>query len=134
MPRLSRRCQRRRLLDLSGSTDWIGPNRYGDMVTLGMTRSAQRAAWRAGEDLALWTETYGSGSTFKMSSGNLQVRGVFTTFNAHPFSITGNGAQDLRNAQFVSRSFAVDRRRDAVLQAPADAIPIPDLGPFLLVR
>lgn len=122
------------LLDLSGHTDWIAPNRYGDMVALGMTRSAQRTAWRAGEDLALWTETYGSGSTFKMSSGNLMIRGVFSTFNAHPFSITGNGAQDLRNAQFITRSFAVSGGATLSMQAPADAIPIPDLGPFLLVR
>ncbi|NUT49662.1 MAG: hypothetical protein HOV94_20480 [Saccharothrix sp.] len=122
-------------VSLSGTTDWTAPNRYDDMGALGMTRTARKAAWTDLEDLALWTETYGTGSSFKMAGGGqLHVGGTFATFNAHPFTISGSGTQDLTDAQFVTRSFSVDGGAALTMKAYKDAVKIPELGPFLLVR
>jgi hypothetical protein len=122
-------------ISLGGYTDWTAPNRYDDMSALHMTRAQQRAAWAELEDLALWTETYGAGPTFKMAGGGqLHVGGTFATFNAHPFNIAGSGAQDLTDAQFLTRSFAVDGGATLTMKAFKDAVKIPELGPFLLVR
>jgi Flp pilus assembly protein TadG len=122
-------------LSLGGITDWTAPNRYDDMSALHMSRTQQKAAWADLEDLALWTETYGTGPAFKMAGGGaLHVGGTFATFNAHPFTVTGGGAQDLTDAQFVTRSFAVDGGATLTMKAYKDAVKIPRLGPFLLVR
>jgi Flp pilus assembly protein TadG len=122
-------------LSLSGTTDWTAPNRYDDMSALHMSRGQQKAAWANLEDLALWTETYGTGPAFKMAGGGaLHVGGSFAAFNAHPFTVTGSGAQDLTDAQFLTRSFAVDGGATLTMRAFKDAVKIPELGPFLLVR
>jgi hypothetical protein len=121
-------------VSLSGLTDWTAPNSIGDMAAL--TQGAKEALWSGGEDLALWTETYGTSSTFKMAGGgNMHVAGVFMVPNASPFTITGNGNQDLTNAQFVTRSFAVDGGASLKMQVdPYNAVGIPTIDPFTLVR
>jgi len=122
------------VVSLSGTTDWTAPNAYGDMSAL--TTTQKQAAWAAGEDLALWTESYGSGSTYKMAGGgNMHVGGVFFVGNAAPFTVTGNGLQDLTNAQFISTSFAVDGGATLKMQVDANnAVPLPTLYDFRLVR
>lgn len=123
-------------VSLSGQTDWTAPNRYGDMLALGMTTAQQQAAWNDGEDLSLWTETYGVGPAFKAAGGgNMNVAGVFMTPNAFPFTITGNGSQDLTNAQFITRGFAVDGGATLTMKVdPYNSVALPRLGPFTLVR
>ncbi len=125
-------------LDLSGATDWTAPNRYGDMTAAGLTPAQQQAAWDNGEDLALWAESMGTTSnpTFKMAgNGSLHVNGVFMTPNALPFTISGGVAQDLTNAQFIARGFAVDGGATLTMRVdPNNAVTLPQLGPFLLVR
>ena len=37
----------------------------------------------------------------------MKVGGVFMVPNAFPFNLTGSGAQDLTNAQYIVRGFAV---------------------------
>ena len=123
-------------ISTQGATDWTAPNAYGDMVAAGLTTAQQQTLWDGGEDLALWTETFGDGPTYKMAGGgNLHVAGVFMVPNAFPFSISGGGLQDLTNAQFITRSFAVDG--GAILKMavdPYNAVPLPELNPFTLVR
>ncbi len=122
-------------VNLAGQTDWTAPNRYGAMAALGMDSAAQSAAWSDLEDLALWTETFGTGSSFKMAgNGALRVGGTFASLNAHPLTLSGGGVQDLTNAQFVTRSFAVDGGATLTMRVHEDAVAIPRLGPFLLVR
>ena len=125
-------------MSLAGSTDWTAPNRYGDMAgpPLNMTKAQQQTAWDGGEDLALWTETYGTGSAFKMAGGgNMHVGGVFMAPNAAPFTVTGNGAQDLTNAQFIATSFAVDGGAVLTMRVdPYNAVGLPSLYDFRMVR
>ena len=126
------------LVALAGSTDWTAPNRYGDMAgpPLNMTKAQQQTAWDGGEDLALWTETYGTGSDFKMAGGgSMHVGGVFMTPNAAPFTVTGNGNQDLTNAQFIATSFAVDGGAVLTMRVdPYNAVGLPSLYDFRMVR
>lgn len=125
-------------LNLGGATDWTAPNRYDDMTAVGLTPAQQQAARAGGEDLALWSESIGTASnpTFKMAgNGELHVNGVFMTPNAMPFTIAGGVAQDLTNAQFIARGFAVEGGATLTMRADAsNAVPLPRLGPFLLVR
>ncbi len=123
-------------LSLSGLTDWTAPNRYGDMRALGMTRSQQEAAWTSGEDLAVWGESHGSGSSYKAAGGgSTRVLGVFMLPNANPLTISGGGVQDLRDAQFITTSFAVDGGATLLMRVDqTSAVALPQLGPFLLVR
>lgn len=124
-------------ISLSGYTDWTAPNAFGDMAAAGYTTDAlKQPFWDGGEDLALWTETYGTGPTFKMAGGgNMHIAGVFMVPNAFPFTITGSGIQDLTNAQYVTRAFAVDGGATLKMQVdPHNAVGIPTLDPFTLVR
>ena len=67
--------------------------------------------------------------------GNLHVGGVFMTPNAAPFNVTGNGAQDLTNAQFIATSFAVDGGAILTMRVdPNNAVGLPSLYDFRLVR
>lgn len=121
-------------VSLSGLTDWTAPNSIGDMATL--TPAAKQTLWDGGEDLTLWTETYGDGPTYKMAGGgNMHVAGVFFVPNAYPFTITGSGAQDLTNAQYITRTFAVDGGASLTMGVdPYNAVAPPTLDPFSLVR
>ena len=125
-------------ISLSGLTDWTAPNAYGDMSAppASLDDAGKQAMWDGGEDLALWTETYGDGPTFKMAGGgNLHVAGVFMVPNAFPFTITGSGIQDLTNAQYITRAFAVDGGATLKMAVdPYNAVPLPTLNPFTLVR
>ncbi|NUS52904.1 MAG: hypothetical protein HOQ22_17920 [Nocardioidaceae bacterium] len=126
-------------INTSGSADWTAPNAYGDMAAAGITtESAKQALWSAGEDLALWTESYGASSSpsFSMAGGgNMHVAGVFMAPNANPFNITGGGIQDLSNAQYIVRSFAVAGGATLKMSVdPNNAVGLPTLFDFRLVR
>ena len=123
-------------VSLSGETDWTAPNQYGDMTAFGFSDAQKQIAWDAGEDLALWTETYGDGPIYKMAGGgSMHVMGVFMAPNASPFTVTGGGAQDLTDSQFISTRFAVDGGATLTMRAdPYNAVTIPGLFDFRLVR
>jgi len=124
------------LVQLSGVADWTAPNAYGDMTAAGLTAAGKQTAWDGQEDLALWTETAGSGSDYKMAGGGkLHVAGVFMVPNAGPFTITGGGLQDLTNAQYIVRSFAVDGGATLKMSVdPYNAVGLLSLTNFWLVR
>ena len=120
-------------VSLGGSTDWTAPNAYASWT--GVPQATRRAAWAGGEDLALWTETYGSGATYKMAGGgDLHVNGVFMLPNASPFTISGSGAQDMSESQFIVSKFAVDGGATLTMRADSFAVPLPTLADFRRVR
>jgi Flp pilus assembly protein TadG len=119
-----------------GAVDWTAPNAYDDMNAAGLPITAQRTLWDGGEDLALWTETYGSGSSYKMAGGaSMHVAGVFMVPNAFPFQISGSGIQDLTNAQYVVRGFAVAGGATLTIKVdPNNVVGLPSLYDFRMVR
>ena len=119
---------------LAGATDWTAPNRYGDMSALSETD--KQAAWDSGEDLALWDETYAVSPNFKMAGGaELNVSGVFFVPNAFPMVFSGGAVFDLRDAQFITRSFAVDGGAQLLMKVdPYNAITIPKFDRWTLIR
>src|SRR3954447_8221319 len=56
-------------ISTNGVADWTAPNAYGDMTAAGYSLTQKQAFWDGGEDLALWTESYGTGSVYKMAGG-----------------------------------------------------------------
>lgn len=120
----------------AGAVDWTAPNAYSDMNAQGLTTSQQQAMWDGGEDLALWTETYGSGTTYKMAGGGaMHVAGVFMVPNAFPFQISGGGSQDLTNAQYIVRSFSVAGGATLTMKVdPNNVVGLPSLYDFRMVR
>ena len=123
-------------INTSGVVDWTAPNAYNDMNAAGLSTTAQQVAWDGGEDLALWTETYGTSSTYKMAGGgSMRVAGVFMVPNAFPFNLTGSGAQDLSNAQYVVRGFAVAGGATLTMKVdPNNVVGLPSLYDFRTVR
>ena len=127
-------------INTSGSVDWTAPNAYEDLKQAPVNNDplTKQTLWDGGEDLALWDETYAdnSGQTFGMQGGGfVHVAGVFMVPNAAPFNITGNAALDLTNSQFIVTKFSVDG--GAILKMsvdPYNAVPLPKLTPFTLVR
>jgi len=127
------------LINVGGTAvqDWTAPNQYNDMS--GMLPADQQAAWtdvNGPEDLALWTETYGTSSDWQMAGGGtMHLVGVFMTPNASPFVVKGGASQTLSNAQYIASSFLLTG--GATLQMTVDAnnvISFPELNPFTLVR
>lgn len=128
-------------LQLAGSTDWTAPNQYGDMslaapAGLGGDDALIQAAWDNGEDLALWDETYAVSPDFKMAGGaELNVSGVFFLPNAFPMTFSGGAVFDLRDAQFITRAFAVDGGAQLLMRVdPFNAITLPEIDEWTLVR
>jgi Flp pilus assembly protein TadG len=118
----------------SVTVDWTAPNAYDDMNAAGLSAAQQRAQWDGGEDLALWTETAGSGSSMA-GGGGLRVRGVFMVPNADPFVLNGGTGQDLTNAQYIVRRFSVGGNATLTMRVdPNNAIPLPSLYDFRMVR
>jgi len=117
-----------------GYQDWTAPNQYGGPIP----PASQAAAWSGGEDLALWDESYGGSSnpTFNMAGGgNTHTVGVFMAPNANPFNISGGGTQNLVNAQYIATSFSLNGGANLTMTVdPANAVPLPALGPFTMVR
>ncbi len=125
------------IVALGGATDWTAPNAYTSLPAAGYLNETQKhVLWDQGEDLALWTETYGSGATYKMTGGtNLHVNGVFMTPNAGPFTLGGGGNIDLTNSQFIATSFAVAGGAVLTMKVdPQNAVGLPSLQDFQLVR
>ena len=118
----------------SAAIDWTAPNAYSDMNAAGLNTTQQQAQWDGGEDLALWTETAGSG--FSMAGGGgLRVAGVFMVPNADPFTLNGGAGQDLTNAQYVVRRFAVGGNATLTMRVdPNNVIGLPSLYDFRMVR
>ena len=98
-----------------GSIDWTAPNQ-NDLMTLpnGDPDPVLAPSWsdpNGPEDLAFWSESSGTSSdTYSMNGGSgfLHTVGVFMVPNADPFSIGGNAAQDLTNAQYIATSIALN--------------------------
>jgi Flp pilus assembly protein TadG len=124
------------VLSTSGVVDWTAPNAYGDMTAAGLSMTQQQAQWDVGEDLALWTETYGTGPTYKLTGGaDMHVAGVFMVPNAFPFNIAGGGSQDFTNAQFVVRAFSVGGGAIMTMKVdPNNVVGLPSLYDYRLVR
>jgi len=123
-------------VNTSGSVDWTPPNAYGNMNAAGLSLTQQQTLWDGGEDLSLWTETYGTSSTYQMAGGGaMRVAGVFMVPDAFPFNITGGGAQDLTNAQYVVRSFSVAGGATLTMKVdPNNVVGLPSLYDYRLVR
>lgn len=88
----------------SGSSiDWTAPNRITNRrPTLSDLENTSPL-----EDIALWTEAGGAGSSVN-GGGNSRMTGVFFLGNANSFSLAGNsGANVYLSAQFISRTMSV---------------------------
>ncbi len=127
------------LIKISGTAtqDWTAPNQYDDMT--GLTSGQQKAAWldkNGPEDLALWSESYGTASDWQMSGGGtMHLVGVFMTPNAGPFVVKGGAAQQLSNAQYIASSFQLTGGATLYMTVdPNNVITYPMLYPFSLVR
>lgn len=128
------------LIKIGGTAvqDWTAPNTIDDMSLLDEpTKKGTYWQNKAGlEDLALWSETYGTGSDWQMAGGGtMHLVGVFMTPNASPFVVKGGATQQLSNAQYVASSFQLTG--GATLEMKVDAnnvISFPMLTPFSLVR
>jgi Flp pilus assembly protein TadG len=117
------------------SQDWTAPNEHAGAIP----EAQQTAAWRGNlEDLALWSESYGGSNnpSYSMAGGSgMHMVGVFMTPNATPFTVTGNGSQDLNNAQYIATSFVV--KGGASLQMRVDpntVVSLPSFDRWTLVR
>lgn len=118
-----------------GYQDWTAPNQYSGAIP----KTSQSAAWDGGEDLALWDESFGGTSNsnaFTMAGGgNTHTVGVFMAPNAAPFGVTGGGVQTLQNAQYIATSFQLNGGATLNMTVdPNNAVTLPALGPFNLVR
>ena len=81
-------------------------------------------------------ETYAVSPNFKMAGGaELNVSGVFFVPNAFPMVFSGGAIFDLRDAQFITRSFAVDGGAQLLMGVdPYNAITIPKFDRWTLIR
>lgn len=125
-----------------GDIDWTAPDQY-DVMTLtdGLPDPALVSAWsdpNGQEDLALWSESgTDSNTTYNMSGGGVfNVRGVFMVPNADPFTIGGGGSMNLKNAQFIASTIALNGNTTNITMSvdPNAAVSLPNLTPVGLVR
>lgn len=89
------------------------------------------------EDLALWSETSGSGGSAwgVGGSGGLHLGGIFVAPNADTFTITGGGSIDIFDAQFVTRKLvAAGTGYLTMSPQPQNSLKVPPLSGFGLVR
>lgn len=130
-----------------GAIDWTAPNRETEMTLAdGSPDPSKAGLWTSldgPEDLAFWSESANipsgaSAYSFNMTGGggSLNTTGVFMTPNADPFTIGGNAAHVLTNAQYFLSSMALNGTTTSVTMSvdPNSAITIPRLGPVGLVR
>lgn len=126
-----------------GDIDWTAPDTINaTQDASGNTLAAATTAWQSvdgPEDLALWSESFGSSSnpSYSMSGGGVfNVRGVFMMPNADPLKLSGSATLDLRNAQFIATSLALSSNNTTVKMAvdPNSAVTLPDQGVVGLVR
>lgn len=126
-----------------GNVDWTAPNQY-DVTILpdGSSDPTKSPGWtdpNGPEDLALWTESYGTSNNpkFVMTGGGTEhVVGVFMTPNADPFQLSGGATLNLTNAQFVASSFSLGSANTNLIMSvdPNSAVQLPQLRPVGLVR
>lgn len=131
-------------ISLSGGSgvDWTAPNSMLKTTDASGRPTADAiAAWHdpnGPEDLALWSESAGlqSNPTFSISgSGALHTVGVFMVPNAAPFTVGGNSAQDLTNAQYIASDIALNGGAQLTMKVDPDAaVTLPGLPPVGLVR
>ena len=118
------------LIKIAGGAaqDWTAPNE--------LVEGADETHWGQLEDLALWTETYGTGPDFQMTgTGNMHLSGVFMAPNARPFNIRGLADQQVENSQYIVRRLHVNGVAKLTMRPdPHDVITIPIIGGFGLVR
>jgi hypothetical protein len=90
------------VVDMSGngSVDWTGPNKVDDEI------QASKTDHDALEDLALWTESYGSQGLG--GSGTVHLAGVFAAPNAKPLKLNGTPIWQVLNSQYVVRTLEND--------------------------
>lgn len=110
-----------------GVTDWTAPSQYAGVIPEGV----QASAWEGGEDLAMWAES--AGEYTMAGGGSMQLVGVLMAPNAAPFSLTGGGAQALRNAQYIVRRFSLAGGATLTMTVdPHSAVTLPRLESFLV--
>jgi hypothetical protein len=101
---------------------WFAPNRISGEVEAGT---------RGVEDLALWME---SSDTFQVSSNALlEGSGVFFMPNAHANMSSPTSATP-RNAQFIARTLSLNQGTLELRPVVTDAIQIPMVGGYGLIR
>lgn len=111
-------------LSLAGATDWTAPNSVAGQST--------SADWGDFEDLAVWTEA--SGSHTMGGGAFMRLSGVFFLPNGE-FKVHGGASQDVRNSQYIARTFRAEGGSTLELQPnPYDVIGVPALTGFTLVR
>lgn len=111
-------------LSLGGATDWTAPNK--------ITSGATTADWNDFEDLALWTEA--SGDHDIGGGGFMRLSGIFFLPNG-AFKVHGGSGQDVKNSQYISRSFRADGGSVLELQPiPYDVVGVPAITSFVMVR
>lgn len=118
------------VLDAQGGTqEWTAPNRLGAPPDPAATVADREDL----EDLALWTETAGTGH--KLTGGGfMHLSGVFMLPNAKPFNLSGGSTQDASNAQYVVRTLDVTGGAQIYMRPKAyDAPKLPEFT-FELVR
>lgn len=109
-------------LGVGGTTDWTAPNKVGATAT--------NADWSDLEDLALWTEA--SGSHDIGGGGSMRLSGSFFLPNGE-FKVHGGSSQDVRNAQYIARTFRADGGSLlAMAPNPPDAVGVPTFGATLI--
>lgn len=112
--------------------DWTAPNVKNEPDDL-----PTAADFAELEDLALWSESSGSGGSAwsVVGGGGLRLSGVFFTPNANPLSIGGGGSIDIQDAQIITRKLNVSGGGVLSMQPEAhNSVLIPVLGGFALVR
>lgn len=112
-----------------GIVDWTAPN-------VNLVSAPSQTELQELEDLALWTETRGASSLSRIEgTGKITLSGVFFAPNADPFRIAGQGGYNTVNAQMVSRRLEIGGGgRLHMSPDPQNAVPLPTIGGFVLVR
>ena len=111
-------------LSLGGPTDWTAPSTTPTKAT--------EADWDDLEDLAVWSEANGSHDVG--GGGAMRLSGIFFLPNG-AFKVHGGSSQDVKNSQYVARTFRADGGSVLEMQPnPYDVVGIPALSGFLLVR
>lgn len=116
-----------------GIQDWTAPNAK-DVVPLADKPDAYSKYF---EDLALWDESYGASTgsvVYTMAGGgNTHTQGVFMVPNA-AFNISGGGAQNLVNAQYIARKVILTGGAQLTMTVdPNSAVTLPSVS-FYMVR
>lgn len=114
----------------SAKVDWTAPN-------VNNVSSPSPEELEEFEDLALWSETSGQGSSGWSigGGGGLYLGGIFLAPNADPFTVNGGGAIDIDEAQFVTRKLRVTGNGVLFMQPqPKNSLQIPPLSGFRLIR